>query len=77
MTRFFYSIDQVQNLEHTSHENGQNVQNLKDMLHRLDGDINNISEKIDIEADWREKEDNELNNKIDQVCHKRCDQMLK
>ena len=36
-------------------------------FYRLEGDINNNSEKIAIETDWREKGDDELNNKIDQV----------
>jgi hypothetical protein len=37
------------------------------MLHRIDGDVNNNSEKIAIETEWREKGDNEVNNRIDQV----------
>ena len=54
-------------MEHANNENGLNWQNVRDHVHRLESDINNNSEKIAIETDWREKGDNELNNKIDQV----------
>jgi hypothetical protein len=57
----------VQNLEHANHENGSNWNSLRDMVHRLDGDVHNNSEKIAIETDWREKGDDELSNKIEQV----------
>ena len=53
--------------KHWHQENGANLQTLRDMLHRLDSDVNNNSEKIAIETEWREKGDDELNNKIDQV----------
>ncbi len=57
----------MQNLEHSNHENGSNWNSLRDMVHRLDGDVHNNSEKIAIETDWREKGDDELSNKIAQV----------
>ena len=54
-------------MEHATNENGNNLQILRDMVHRQEGEINDNSEKITIETDWREKGDDELNNKIDQV----------
>ena len=54
-------------MEHATNENGNNLQILRDMVYRQDGEINDNSEKITIETDWREKGDDELNNKIDQV----------
>ena len=53
--------------QHANHENGSNWNSLRDMVHRLDGDVHNNSEKIAIETDWREKGDDELSNKIEQV----------